>query len=185
MTTILKLRDCLHAPEACANLISVGRMVRAGLSCNFEDDGVVVSRQGKCLARGSMVGQLFTLNIEFLRPPCSASPETPSYFACFTQVPVTLDLWYHRLGHVGMEATRQLIKSASGVQPFLATEPSHCEPCILGKHSRHPNPSSSRPRTTALLELIHCDVCGPFPVERLSMTLHLPINTGRTAGWNV
>ena len=41
--TILKLRDCLHAPDACANLISVGRVVRAGLSCGFENDGVVVS----------------------------------------------------------------------------------------------------------------------------------------------
>ena len=69
------------------------------------------------------------------------------------------------LDHVGMEATCQLVKSASGVPPLLAVEPSRCEPCILGKHSRHPNPSSSRLRTTVPLELIHCDVCGSFPVE--------------------
>ena len=166
VTTILKLRDCLHAPDACANLISVGRMVRAGLSCNFEDDGVTVSRRGTPLARGPMVGQLFALDIEFLPPPCSATPEPSSDVACFAQVPVTLDLWHHRLGHIGMEATRQLFKSVTGAQSLPATATlSRCEPCILGKHSRHPSPSSSRPRVTTLLELIHCDVCGPFPVE--------------------
>ena len=163
VTTILKLCDCLHAPDACANLVSVGRMVRAGLSCSFEDDGVVVSRQGTRLAWGSMVGQLFTLDIEFLRPPCPAIPA--SEIACFTQVPVMLDLWHHHLGHVGMEATRQLVKSTTGVQALPDASFSRCEPCILGKHSRHPSPSSSRPRTTTLLELVHCDVCGPFPVE--------------------
>ena len=165
VTTILKLRDCLHAPDACANLISVGRMVRAGLSCAFEDDRVVVSRRGTPLAHGPMVGQLFALEIEFLRPPALASSSPPSDVACFTQVPITLDLWHHRLGHVGMEATRQFIKSMPGVQPLTTTTLSRCEPCILGKHARHPNPSSTRPRTTTLLELIHCDVCGPFPVE--------------------
>ena len=166
VTTILKLRDCLHAPDACANLISVGRMVRAGLSCNFGDNQVVVSRQGAGLARGPMVGQLFALDIEFLRPPYPTPPASPpNDVACFTQVPVTLDLWHHRLGHIGMEATRQLVKSVIGVQALPAASFSRCEPCILGKHSRHPSPSSSSPRTTSLLELIHCDVCGPFPVE--------------------
>ena len=85
-TTILKLCDCLHAPDACANLISVGRMVRAGLSCTFKDNRVVISQRGNPLAQGPMVGQLFALVIEFLRPP--ALTDT----ACFTQVPVTLDL---------------------------------------------------------------------------------------------
>lgn len=140
-------------------------MVRAGLSCNFADNGVVVSRQGIRLARGPMVGQLFALDIEFLRPPSSEIPRSPGDVACFTQVPVTLDLWHHRLGHVSMESTCQLVKSATGVQSLSGDTFSRCEPCILGKHSRHPNPSSSRPRTMTLLELIHCDVCGPFPVE--------------------
>ena len=164
-TTVLKLRDCLHAPDACANLISVGRMVRAGLSCNFADNRVVVSRQGTPLAQGPMVGQLFALVIEFLPPPSDAVPRAPSDVACFAQVPVTLDLWHHRLGHIGMQSTRELVKSVTGAQFLAGDSLSRCEPCILGKHSRHPNPPSSRPRSTTLLELIHCDVCGPFPVE--------------------
>lgn len=165
VTTILKLRDCLHTPDACANLVSVGWMVCTGLLCSFENDGVVVSRRGNLLACGPMVGQLYALDIEFLRPPSSPTPSPSSDVACFTQVPVTLDLWHHCLGHGGMEATHQFIKSMSGVLPLTMTTISRCEPCILGKHSCHPNPSSSRPHTTTLLELIHCNVCGPFPVE--------------------
>ena len=112
-----------------------------------------------------MVGQLFALNIKFLRPPDFANSSPPSDVACFTQVPITLDLWHHHLGHVGMEATCQFIKSMPGIQPLTMTTLSHCEPCILGKHAHHPNPSLPHPRTTTLLELIHCDVCSPFPVE--------------------
>ena len=39
-----------------------------------------------------------------------------------------------------------------------------CEPCIFGKQARLPAPTSSTPCTTNLLELIHLDICGPFPV---------------------
>jgi hypothetical protein len=41
---------------------------------------------------------------------------------------------------------------------------SKCEPCIIGKHTRAPHPSSLTSKSTQLLELVHCDLCGPFPV---------------------
>jgi hypothetical protein len=43
-TTIVKLRDCLHAPSACVNLLSVGRMTAAEskLSCRMDDGKFVI-----------------------------------------------------------------------------------------------------------------------------------------------
>ena len=169
-STILKLRDCLHAPDACVNLISVGRMVTSGMACNFKANRVVVLHDGTPLADGPMVGKLFALNIEFIKPPPSSSSvptsiDSTDEVACFTRVPVTMDLWHHRLGHIGEAATRQLVKSTVGVAFSPGDTLSQCEPCIMGKHPRHPHPSSRTSRVTAPLELIHCDICGPFPVE--------------------
>lgn len=75
-----------------------------------------------------------------------------------------MDLWHHRMGHIGEAATRDLIKSVKGVKFSPDDKLSKCEPCIIGKHACIPHPSSLSPKTTQLLELVHCDLCGPFPV---------------------
>ncbi|KAJ3494865.1 hypothetical protein NLJ89_g10721 [Agrocybe chaxingu] len=167
-STVLKLRDCLHAPDACVNLLSVGRFVSKGIGCFFADKKVVISKGGVALGQGPMVGNVFVIDVEFLRPPTPVSDGIPKPMpdvACFSSVAVTLDLWHHRLGHAGEGATRSLLKSTTGVSFSPTDALSKCEPCIIGKHARSPAPSSVGPKTTKLLELIHCDLCGPFPVE--------------------
>ena len=81
----------------------------------------------------------------------------------YTWVAVTKDLWHARLGHIGESAVRTLAKSASGI--VLGDAPfSVCEACIKGKHPRSPHPASSS-RASQLLDLLHSDICGPFPVR--------------------
>ncbi|KIO22572.1 hypothetical protein M407DRAFT_46719, partial [Tulasnella calospora MUT 4182] len=41
-----------------------------------------------------------------------------------------------------------------------------CDACLRGKHSRSPFPTSGRSRATKPLELVHTDICGPFPPTR-------------------
>jgi hypothetical protein len=50
VVTTVKLRDCLHAPSACINLLSVGRMTATGskVACSM-DDGKFVIASGKSL----------------------------------------------------------------------------------------------------------------------------------------
>ena len=38
-----------------------------------------------------------------------------------------------------------------------------CQGCILGKYPEHKYERASHERTFAPLELIHCDIAGPFP----------------------
>jgi hypothetical protein len=112
-----------------------------------------------------MSNNLFFVDLEFLRPTEPTSPTSLSSPLCaFMQAPMSLDLWHARLGHVGGEAVRRLPLFAMGAS-LTSSEPlSRCESCILGKHPRQPYPSSSLPRATRFLELIHSDVCGPLPV---------------------
>jgi hypothetical protein len=171
ISTKVTLRDCLHAPHAFVNLLSVGRFVTGEISCTFDKGRVVLSKMGKSFGHGPMVNKLFVLEVEFLKPPVSlpSSPlsvERPlrSERVLFAKVPETLDLWHYRMGHPGEPATLAILKSTTGVS-FSPGEPlTRCEPCIFGKQARLPAPTSSTPRTTTLLELIHLDICGPFPV---------------------
>ena len=175
ISTKVILRDCLHAPHAFVNLLSVRRFVAAGVSCMFEKGRVVLSKAGKSFGNGPMVNKLFILEVEFLMPPITGvtvqvgpllAVELPSRseLAFFAKVPETLDLWHYRMGHPGEPATLALLKSTTGAS-FVPGKPlTKCEPCIFGKQARLPAPTSQTPRTTNLLELIHLDICGPFPV---------------------
>ncbi|MCP4491848.1 MAG: transposase family protein [Gammaproteobacteria bacterium] len=42
---------------------------------------------------------------------------------------------------------------------------SFCQGCAEGKMARRPFKTSSMPKTTQLLELVHSDVCGPMSVK--------------------
>jgi hypothetical protein len=86
--------------------------------------------------------KLYFVDLEFVLPPHHA--ET----AFFTKVPETMDLWHHRMGHIGEAATRSLVKSVKGVSFPPGDQLSKCEPCIIGKHARTPHPSSLTPKTT-------------------------------------
>jgi hypothetical protein len=164
LATRVNLRNCLHAPDAVVNLLSVGRFVTVGVTCTFEGGKVMLSVPSKIFGTGPMINRLFILDVEYVKPrPTLISP--PIFdLSCFTKVPETLDLWHHRLGHAGEPATLGLLRSTSGISVAQGDRLSRCEPCIFGKQARSPAPTSSTPRTTDILELIHVDICGPFPV---------------------
>ncbi len=103
---------------------------------------------------------LYIVDLEFVYPPSKHPTET----AFFTKVVETMDLWHHRMGHIGEAAMKSLLQSVKGVTFPPGDKLSKCEPCIIAKHARSPHPSSTTPKTTELLELIFCDLCGPFPV---------------------
>ncbi len=68
------------------------------------------------------------------------------------------------MGHIGEAATKSLLRSIKGVVFPSGDKHSKCEPCIIGKYTHLPHLSSTTQKTTELLELVFCDLCGPFPV---------------------
>jgi hypothetical protein len=168
VTTTVKLRDCLHAPSASINLLSVGRMTAFGskVGCTFDDGKFQIVRKNSdgtrtSIYEGEQTGNnLFFVELEFVLPPKNQSVET----ALFVKVPETMDLWHNRMGHIGETATRNLLRSVKGVSFPSGDKLSKCEPCIIGKHAQEPHPSSTTSMSTELLALVFCDICGPFPV---------------------
>ena len=172
ISTKVTLCDCLHAPLAVINLLSIGHFVTSNISCTFDKGQVLLLKTNEPFGHGPIVNKLFILEVEFLKLPKTSLPASPLSIECplssecvlFAKVPEMLDLWHYHMGHPGELATLALVKSTTGAS-FVAGKPlTQCEPCIFGKQAGLPAPSSSTPHTTTLLELIHLNICGPFPI---------------------
>jgi hypothetical protein len=116
-----------------------------------------------------------------LKPvPCTAIPSTVAFPArtdalsdplaasslSFPCLRVDSMLWHRHFGHIGMDATRVALTKnyVTGVQfdgPFLRD---HCTACIIGK-SPQLSYSHNGHRATEVGELLHMDLCGPYPVQ--------------------
>lgn len=79
----------------------------------------------------------------------------------------TWDLWHARLGHVGGDIAKLLPGVVQGIRVTSAAAQTRCESCVVAKHPRQPYPSSVSAPTRMFLELIHTDLCGPFPTPTL------------------
>ena len=74
----------------------------------------------------------------------------------------SLKLWHCRLGHISRGRIERLIKKS--IHPpleFLVLE--HCIDCIKGKYVKKIMKDAKR--NAGILETVHIDICGPFPMK--------------------
>jgi hypothetical protein len=170
---IFTLRGCLYAPSAPTNLLSVGALVERGMSTLFSPGGITKvsfpddhpSLPGFAL-RASVVNRLSFLKLDFLPPPDPLDGVTALHAPSFPRVKIDSMLWHRRFGHIGMDATRaaltkSYVKGVAFEGPFLHD---HCVPCIVGKSPRQ-SYSHHGHRASKIGELLHMDLCGPYPVQ--------------------
>ena len=185
---LFTLRGCLYAPSAPIHLLSVGALVERGMSCLFSPGGITkvffpddhLSLPGlEFLA--TVVNRLSFLKLVFA-PPSGSLDHSPTAFpACtvpadtpapssspfsFPRLKLDSMLWHRRFGHLGMEATRAALTKnyVTGVHfegPFLTDR---CIACIVGKSPQR-SYSSNGNRAVKVGELLHMDLCGPYPVQ--------------------
>jgi len=75
-------------------------------------------------------------------------------------------LWHARMGHISFANLSLLSRMCVGI-PILPESTEVCHPCQLGKQTREKIPKVAENRATEILQLIHSDLCGPFPVQSL------------------
>ena len=125
----------------------------------------------------SVSNRLSFLRLDFVPPVISTLPSAFPARALLPSPPDTaassfprlkLDslTWHRRFGHVGMDATRaalskDYVKGITFEGPFLRD---HCIPCIVGK-SPQISYSSHGHRASKVGELLHMDLCGPYPIQ--------------------
>ena len=179
---VFTLHGCLYAPSAPINLLSVGALVERGMSCLFSPGGITKvyfpsdHAMFPGLSFSSTVSNCLSfLKLIFLSPAVSSVPlavpavvslPSSSPSSSFPRVHLDSMLWHRRFGHIGMESTWAALTKdfVTGVHlegPFVRD---HCISCIVGK-----SPQKSYPlwgnRALLVGDLLHIDLCGPFPVQ--------------------
>ena len=120
----------------------------------------------------TVINRLSFLRLAFLPPELPIVPTAMPAFLprppadSFPRVRSDSILWHRRFGHIGMEATKATLTKdyAKGIQfegPFIHD---HCIPCIVGKSPQR-SYSYQGNRAGKIGELLHMDLCGPFPVQ--------------------
>jgi transposase InsO family protein len=72
---------------------------------------------------------------------------------------------HRRFGHLNFPDLRKLWASGmvDGLDLGAWDDDISCEACLAGKTARKPFPEGGRRRASRVLELVHSDICGPFP----------------------
>lgn len=155
----IMLQEVLHVPEASTNLLSVTHATKRGASFTFKSNSCTVELDGNIIAIGNLLN-------DGLYHICSK----PTYESVHrATVKETAELWHRRYGHLSYPQLKTLVQDdmvdGINVRPedFMAEL---CEPCIMAKHNKAPF-GHSESKTTAPLELIHMDVCGPMQTTSL------------------
>ena len=192
---IFTLRGCLFAPSAPINLLSVGALVERGMSCLFSPGGITkvffpddhTTFPGLTFS-ATVASRLSFLLLNFLTPESSSaslafpacvpslvdassqaadpSVAAPPSSLSFPRVKLDSMLWHRRFGHIGMDATRAALTKeyVTGVHLDGSFARDHCISCIVGKSPQKSYPFRGN-RAENVGDLLHMDLCGPFPVQ--------------------
>jgi hypothetical protein len=105
--------------------------------------------------------RLSLLDLDFIQPST-----LPVALHIFPQTQLSPEVWHRRFGHLGHEASRNVINRnyATGITKHLTAYPlsSRCIPCLISKSPQAPYSNNSK-RAMAIGELIHIDICSHFP----------------------
>lgn len=158
---IMLLKDVLHVPSLnVEGAFGTKPATRRGFTIILQKHGSSVVDNG-----GRTVALLeSTMQADYLVGKYGDGSRRP--VACGARL--DMDLLHQRLGHINEKTLLRMRTDQvlSGLNDFSGKEVAFCEGCVRGRHTRAPFRRTTDPHrvtSTAPLELVHTDVCGPFP----------------------
>ncbi|CAL1397367.1 unnamed protein product [Linum trigynum] len=139
------------------NLISVPCLDKSGYSCSFGDNKFSLSQNSVLIGTGPLIDNLYMLDVisshnEILQ---TSSRGTKQKFNENSAA-----LWHKRLGHISKQRIQRLVSDGI-LEPLDLADFEVCIECIKGKRTNIKKLGANRAQD--VLELIHTDICGPFP----------------------
>ena len=168
----LVLCNVLYIPEFAANIISIKEAKKSGASFEMHAGGCTIKMDGHTIIEaedgpnGITYLESATLGSNFNQPrglSLSAAVKDPQ-----------AELWHARLGHLGYKNVQKLLAGDMVNGPKISFDPSTvkpCEPCLIGKSTRQPFPTSETVYTTPN-ELISMDLSGPMSAPSFGGALY-------------
>lgn len=162
-STKITLKKSLHVPEARTNLLSVGKITASDCHAIFQKNVAPVKRNsdGKNILFADRIGDLYYVCGSSSKDSQSTT-ETAMVSALSADV---AKMWHRRLGHLNIQDMKNACKigAITGFTLPKFDNKIECDVCCKGKMTRSSFPRQSQ-RQTAMLELVHTDVCGPMRV---------------------
>ena len=153
----LDLIETFVAPSFRRNLVSVSSLDKFGYSCSFGNNKISLFHNSNFIGTGSLIDNLYmldtvTFNNEILNSDAKGTKRKLNENSAI--------LWHKRLGHISKERIQRLVNDGI-LDPLDLTDFQVCIECIKGKQTNTKKLGANR--ATDVLELIHTDICGPFP----------------------
>jgi Reverse transcriptase (RNA-dependent DNA polymerase)/gag-polypeptide of LTR copia-type/Integrase core domain/GAG-pre-integrase domain len=170
------LQNVLHVPDLQHNLLSIRALTKNGtLQLLFDENMCTVS-----LTDIAVLFQAFESNdLYWVYSTAAPTPAKSNLHAnaAYVTVHEEMQLWHRRFAHLGWDGLGKLIdgdlvsgivmkRGEATVDAMTKIGRPVCEPCLKAKQSREPFRSSSSV-STAVLDLVHMDLCGPYQEESL------------------
>ena len=158
----LDLKDTFVVPSFRRNLVSVSVLDKSGYSCSFGNSQFSLSFNSNVVGTGylSIYDNLYLLDTiasynESLHVESRGTKRKLNKENSAT-------LWHKRLGHISKGRVERLV--SDGILDSLDfSDFDVCVECIKGKQTKVKRLGANR--SSDVLELIHTDICGPFPTE--------------------
>ena len=157
LSTKVLLRDALYAPDLGLTVVSIGHIVKAGCTVEFEDGTCKIKRNGHIIGNvPASTNSLFKVDHAL------AAAESLEHVDILTL--------HHRLSHIALDTICTLIhnKAVSGIH-LIDNHPSFaCDSCEYAKTTCKPIQKQRKgPQATAFGDEVHSDVWGPLTPESL------------------
>jgi hypothetical protein len=152
--------NVLHVPKIFVNLLSMYQMTNSstGKKVVFTPNSVdIYDMQTNSRVATSEVNhqsRLYTFS-EFIEPDSAL---------LLTHADESSRIWHERFGHLNFRYMQQLSRHRLVDDlPYILFSKGVCEGCVLEKHPQEKFIKGKSQRASALLDLIHSDLMGPFP----------------------
>ncbi|CAL2257770.1 unnamed protein product [Prunus armeniaca] len=155
---ILDLFEVAYVPSKRMNLVSVARLVKAKFEAVFNDVGFSILKNKISVGNGTLVNDMFSLNIKGSEHIMNVANTSKTQSK--NESP---NLWHKRLCHISRDRIITLCKEHVLPPLDLDELDEICISCVKGKLTNARKKGAIK--STNLLELIHIDICGPFPTQ--------------------
>ena len=156
---ILILENTFIVPSFRRNLISVSCLDKSGYLCSFGNETFSLFQNSKVIGTGSLIDKLYKLNMQSPNTNLIMNVTIIGSKRKLNNEKSSM-LWHKRMGHISKQRIERLI--TQGILDSLdMSDFDICVDCIKGKMTNKRKTCANR--CSNVLELIHTDICGPFP----------------------
>ncbi|KAI3715128.1 hypothetical protein L6452_22097 [Arctium lappa] len=145
------------------NLFSIGQFCDKELEVSFKSKRVAVKNDnGKDLLVGKRHSNLYAIELSKIK--------IPSNICLLSKVSVQESwIWHRRLAHLNFKYMDCLVKNDSvrGLPVLRFQKDRLCQDCEKGKMKKAPYKPKPEHCTSAILDLLHVDLCGPMKTKSL------------------